>query len=381
MPFKNLESSDILISPFEVHKTFTLNDADSGSGLYSFQITKGTDATQYGWNVDDADKTEISASTFYSLPNYYVINNMFYRDLKQMYEVQPFEDGEVGIGYVYVEPDEVDYISAVPTSSDAVLTYTETRNLYDTPNDNYQMELRRPYTRQLRDTANVISIPQELYGESVKPESVRIVDDSTDVTIRLQDDGRGNLYDIAHSASFARRTPNAVTSGSIVGNVFYDYGLIVITDTGSYRDVGIKNGTDGFSVQFDSTQTIYEREYFCSIGENEFQHTNNRSLKVGQSGSVSFSGSAYTDDIYKNSIYDEYPYDLTGFSTSSYKNSKYEIGTELIGEATHSHFATYVTTIGLYNNSNELLAIGKTAKPIKNDKDMALSFVVRFDTN
>ena len=106
-----------------------------------------------------------------------------------------------------------------------------------------------------------------------------------------------------------------------------------------------------------------------------------RSLKVGQSGSVSFSGSAYTDDIYKNSIYDEYPYDLTGFSTSSYKNSKYEIGTELIGEATHSHFATYVTTIGLYNNSNELLAIGKTAKPIKNDKDMALSFVVRFDTN
>ena len=70
--------------------------------------------------------------------------------------------------------------------------------VYDTPNDNYQMELRRPYTRQLRDTANVISIPQELYGESVKPESVRIVDDSTDVTIRLQDDGRGNLYDIAH---------------------------------------------------------------------------------------------------------------------------------------------------------------------------------------
>ena len=136
MVFKNLESSDILISPFEVHKTFTLNDTDSGSGLYSFQITKGTDATQYGWNVDDADKTEISASTFYSLPNYYVINNMFYRDLKQMYEVQPFEDGEVGIGYVYVEQDEVDYISAVPTSSDAVLTYTETRNLYDTPNDN-----------------------------------------------------------------------------------------------------------------------------------------------------------------------------------------------------------------------------------------------------
>ena len=83
----------------------------------------------------------------------------------------------------------------------------------------------------------------------------------------------------------------------------------------------------------------------------------------------------------KNSIYDEYPYDLTGFATGSFKNAQYEIGTELIGEATHSDFATYVTTVGLYNNSNELVAVGKTAKPIKNDKEMALSFVVRFDTN
>ena len=75
------------------------------------------------------------------------------------------------------------------------------------------------------------------------------------------------------------------------------------------------------------------------------------------------------------------PYDLTGFATGSFKNAEYEIGTELIGEASHSDFATYVTTIGLYNNSNELMAIGKTAKPIKNDKEMALSFIVRFDTN
>ena len=34
-----------------------------------------------------------------------------------------------------------------------------------------------------------------------------------------------------------------------------------------------------------------------------------------------------------------------------------------------------------YNDSYELIAIGKTAKPIKNDKEMALTFVVRFDTN
>jgi hypothetical protein len=57
------------------------------------------------------------------------------------------------------------------------------------------------------------------------------------------------------------------------------------------------------------------------------------------------------------------------------------MGTELIGEATHSDFSTYITTVGLYNDENELLAVGKTASPIKNEKELALTFVVRFDTN
>ena len=41
----------------------------------------------------------------------------------------------------------------------------------------------------------------------------------------------------------------------------------------------------------------------------------------------------------------------------------------------------YITTVGLYNDDNELLAIGKPAMPIKNEKELALTFVVRFDTN
>ena len=107
---------------------------------------------------------------------------------------------------------------------------------------------------------------------------------------------------------------------------------------------------------------------------------------VDQSGSVAFFGNQYptSTDLnksYKNTIYDDYPYGLTGFSTGSFKNSQYQVGTELIPEASHSHFATYVTKIGLYNDANELIAIGTTAKPIKNEKEMILSFVVRFDTN
>ena len=55
--------------------------------------------------------------------------------------------------------------------------------------------------------------------------------------------------------------------------------------------------------------------------------------------------------------------------------------TRLKGIASASFFNPYITTIGLYNDGNELLAIGKLGKPIKNDKELALTFVVRFDTN
>ena len=77
MSFKNLEPEDILISKFEVHKTFTVSNVDSSSGVYALPITKGTDTTQYGWNTDESASKTISSSVFYSIPNYYVINNLF----------------------------------------------------------------------------------------------------------------------------------------------------------------------------------------------------------------------------------------------------------------------------------------------------------------
>ena len=50
-----------------------------------------------------------------------------------------------------------------------------------------------------------------------------------------------------------------------------------------------------------------------------------------------------------------------------------------INHTTHSDFSPYVTTVGLYNDNNDLLAIGKLGRPIKRDKDEAFSIVVRFD--
>jgi len=353
--YKNIEPDNVLISSFKTHKTFTFTEADSGSGLYVIPITRGNDSNLYDFNTDAAASKTISASVFYKVPSYHNINQLYYKDITNMR------------GYI-------DYFNGVPTSSNGVIEYTSTDEL-----DNTTLPLRRPYTRQLHASGTVIAVPQKFYGEAIQPSSVRLTDNSTDSTFILEDDGYGNIYDVDYSSSYASKTPDANQSGSVVGNIFYNDGLIVITDTGSYVDVATKTGADGFTLKFNSTQTIYEREYVCIADENEFQHTTNKSLKVGYSSSVAMG--PFVSNTFTNTIYDDFPYTLIGYSTSSYNTNGYDIGTELLGVATHSEFATYVTNIGLYNEERELLAIGKLAKPIKNEKELALTFVVRFDTN
>ena len=46
---------------------------------------------------------------------------------------------------------------------------------------------------------------------------------------------------------------------------------------------------------------------------------------------------------------------------------------------TGSDFAPYITTIGLYDDNDDLLAVGRLAKPVKNDKELDISFILRFD--
>ena len=351
---KNIEPGNVLISSFQVHKTFKFTDTDSGSGFFSVPLVKGSDSNLYNFS-STADSSTFSGSTYYHVSTYHEINNLYYKDINTMR------------GYI-------DYIRGVPTSSNGVINYTSNKVLDDTT-----LKLKRPYTRQLKDTATLISVPQKFYGEYIQPGSVTVTDDSTSSTFVFKDDSYGNLYDVAYSSSYANRVPDSNYSGSLVGNIFYNDGIIIITETGSYSSVATSNGTDGFTLKFNSSQTIYEREYVCVVGESEFQHTTNKSLKVGRSGSFTM-GSFVTSSL-RGTRHDRFPYNLVGYSTGSINLNGYKIGTELIDVATNPDFATYVTEIGLYNDNNELLALGKLAKPIKNDKELALTFVVRFDTN
>jgi hypothetical protein len=146
------------------------------------------------------------------------------------------------------------------------------------------------------------------------------------------DDGYGNLYDSAESASFSGNK-NAYHRG----NVFYEHGNVVITSqSSSYQNFG--TGSNNIVVKFKSTEKIHEFEAVCVAKPGEFNMTMNPSARVSRSLLIS----------------------------------------EPLSFVTGSDFTTYPTTIGLYDDAGGLLAIGKLAQPIRKEPDLALTFVIRF---
>ena len=147
--------------------------------------------------------------------------------------------------------------------------------------------------------------------------------------------------------------PQHAVNSNVIGNVFYDHGIINISDTRpKYKDLskniaswntisGSQPGGPGafnkFNLWYKSTQPIEEVEVLCRIREDEFTFTSNPTI-----------------------LEDYRSQKVAGFVTSSY-------------------FKPYITTIGLYNDSGALLATGKLASPISKILDADLNFLVRFD--
>ena len=93
-----------------------------------------------------------------------------------------------------------------------------------------------------------------------------------------------------------------------------------------------------FTMSFQAESTIYQNEVRCLVNENDFNYTLNPSaIQLGTSGS------------YINAI-------------------------------TGSDFDPYSTTVGLYNDVNELLVVGKLSRPYRMPPNTDMTFIVRWDS-
>jgi uncharacterized Fe-S cluster protein YjdI len=161
-----------------------------------------------------------------------------------------------------------------------------------------------------------ILISRDLLGEKLHNKTLKIKYGG----VTIIDDGDGNLYDETDETT-------------MLGVVMYNVGLIILYDNNLSED--IENKISGLELEFYSTITIYEHQYHCVIGPNEFKTTQNPSI------------------INPDNTLPEYAFE--------------------------KYFSPYITTVGLYNDNKDLLAVAKLSKPLPSSKYLDTNIIIKFD--
>jgi hypothetical protein len=180
-------------------------------------------------------------------------------------------------------------------------------------------------------------------------------------------------------------------SGIKIGNVFYNQGLVTIT-----RDSNTKL-LSTWDLSYKSTKTIYEHEYLLIVNEDEFNISQNPSAIVEVGKTTEFitgsdnkiykvttnSGTKYIKKLSTLENGNTLDYRFTGSYSGSNSASfagfeHYDLSGSI--DSTGSFLSPFITTIGLYDDNCDLVAVAKLPQPIKSEPDMPVNFIIRFDT-
>ena len=228
------------------------------------------------------------------------------------------------------------------------IVYGQYRNLvYGTEDTNFSFDGGITTAQQIY----VINISRDRYKQSLQPGSFNLTLTSGSRTILLTDDsnttsltrflGENRIYYIISGSNGNAYTSSAATS-PIYGIMLPDLGFVVLDASGSLTPfisasslltssiqnnhlrlyTSISSGsTPNFQLQ--SQEVISSRYFFTRIKNSEFNYTTNPSII----------------DANGNLLY-----------------------TTLINNP-----QTYITTVGMYNDNNELMAVAKLSKPLVKD--------------
>ncbi len=302
--YKPFITSDIVTSPFEVNKSFTFK-GDSELTASNVSIDRFIGREQIF--VSGSNTTGLITTQYQKL---------VYSSIKELY-YSNFLEGPAG--------------SPAGTASfniDGTITGpTYTPNYYNYLSTTLTQSRHFPTGSQEKVLA--FSIPSNLYGEYIKPGSFILECNNDGVdwieNVTIVDDNNGNL----------------LSSSINVGNIIYEHGIAILTQQDwGVSELDLENMYEGQSItcSFESTTTIYESQYKCTLRQNEFNFPQNPTL---------ISGSSLDGTLYN-------------FATGSY-------------------FTPYVTTVGMYNNAKELIAVAKLAQPLPISQVTDTSILVNLD--
>ncbi len=236
--------------------------------------------------------------------------------------------------------------SAVRGYSPSRTVYGQYRNLvYGTEDTNFSFDGGTTTANQIY----VINIARSRYKESIQPGSLNLILSSGSVSIRLTDDsnttsltrfiGENRVFYIISGSSGNAYTSSAATS-PYYGVMLPDLGVIILDASGSLSPyiatASLSTGSaqynqlklwtsmvSGSSIQLQSNETVSSRYFFTRVKNSEFNYTTNPSI-IDSNGNLLY--------------------------------------TTLINNP-----QTYITTVGMYNDNNELLAVAKLSKPLVKD--------------
>jgi hypothetical protein len=235
------------------------------------------------------------------------------------------------------------------------VVYGEYRNLvYGTETTNFSFDNGTTTSKDIF----VINVARSRYKESLLPGSFNLTLKSGSTAVQLTDDsgttsltrfiGENKVYYIISGSNGNAYT--AAASASYYGMMFPDLDIIVLNASASstvsltnvfaplsqatssitaanYNTVKLYNsiisGSTTGSFQLKSSETVSSRYFFTRVKNSEFNYTSNPSI-IDENGNLLY--------------------------------------TTLINNP-----QTYVTTVGMYNDNNELLAVAKLSKPLTKD--------------
>ena len=235
------------------------------------------------------------------------------------------------------------------------VVYGEYRNLvYGTETTNFSFDNGTTTAKDIF----VINVARSRYKESLLPGSFNLTLKSGSTAVQLTDDsnttsltrfiGENKVYYIISGSNGSAYTSAA--SSSYYGMMFPDLDLIILNASASstvsltnvfapltqatssiassgYNTVKLFNsiisGSATGSFQLKSSETVSSRYFFTRVKNSEFNYTSNPSI-IDENGNLLY--------------------------------------TTLINNP-----QTYVTTVGMYNDNNELLAVAKLSKPLTKD--------------
>ena len=320
--YKSLTTSDVIVTPFKANKDFSFTGEDftaSNIGIDRFIGTNITSSFQSGSNPTG----QIASYN----------KQIIYNSIKQLYYSN------------YLNGDDGSPANLPQFNSDGTITIQGGSGSYQPMYDNYlsnTLDANRLFPSSSNDEIGVIAVPSNLFGEYIKPGTFRFEYNGTSDGV-ITDDGNGGLFQ----------------DGNKIGDIIYQHGMAIITSAGSsitgsvYGTAVYGTGTystansndlnylitnENVTCSFQSTMTIYESQYKCTFNPNEFTYTQNPS--------------AISGSLNSGIVYD--------FLTGSY-------------------FQPYATTIGLYNNTNQLIAVGKLSQPLQSSNVTDTTILVNLD--